>query len=183
MYTKLFSSILNSSIWDESDPTRILFVTMLAMADQNGCIYGSVTGLARQARQPLNTTLASLAVLMSPDPNSGDSKRNPHGEGRRVEELEVGGWQLVNYEYYRSLKDADERRAQDRERQRRKRARAKEGQDQSRLVTPRHGRSRSVTHSPPSEEIRSDQKRSDKRIKTRTTRTLKSQEAASEHDG
>jgi len=45
-FTKLFSSIVTSSIWRESDHVRLLWVTMLAMADKNGEIWASVGGLS-----------------------------------------------------------------------------------------------------------------------------------------
>ena len=48
-YTKLFNSIISSTIWTEDDKTRIIWVTMMAMADQNGEIQASIPGLARMA--------------------------------------------------------------------------------------------------------------------------------------
>ena len=41
-YTKLFSSIITSTIWMEDDKTRILWITLLAMADQHGEVYSSI---------------------------------------------------------------------------------------------------------------------------------------------
>jgi hypothetical protein len=35
-FTKLLSSITDSTIWGESDGVRIVWVTMLAMADRRG---------------------------------------------------------------------------------------------------------------------------------------------------
>ncbi len=32
-YTKLFHSIVTSTIWRETDPTRIVWITMLALAE------------------------------------------------------------------------------------------------------------------------------------------------------
>ena len=45
-YTKLFNSILASTVWSEPNETRIVWITLLAMADKNGIIEGSVPGLA-----------------------------------------------------------------------------------------------------------------------------------------
>jgi len=45
-YTPLFDSLVMSSIWDEDNETRILWITMLALANSEGIIEGSLTGLA-----------------------------------------------------------------------------------------------------------------------------------------
>ena len=65
-YTKLFSSITESTVWGESYATRIVWVTMLAMADAKGAVYGSVPGLARRANvtlQEVEQALAAFALL------------------------------------------------------------------------------------------------------------------------
>jgi hypothetical protein len=68
-YTKLFSSITESTVWGESYATRIVWVTMLAMADAKGAVYGSVPGLARRANvtlQEVEQALAAFALLQEP---------------------------------------------------------------------------------------------------------------------
>ena len=45
-YTKLFNSILQSTIWREDDKTRIVWITLLAMADKNGIAETSLPSLA-----------------------------------------------------------------------------------------------------------------------------------------
>ena len=57
-YTKLFSSILASTIWDEDAPTRLVWITLLAMSDKNRTVEGSIPGLAHQAR----VSLAELQI-------------------------------------------------------------------------------------------------------------------------
>jgi hypothetical protein len=125
MYAKLFASILDSSLWSENPYICKLFVTMLAMADVKGYIFASRPGLAHRARMPREETDAALERLLSPDPDSSDKLRNPENEGRRVEEID-GGWRLLNFTYYRDLKDADERREQFRQGSRRYRAKKRE---------------------------------------------------------
>src|SRR6266404_1996290 len=137
MYAKLFSSILDSSLWTADPPTRILFLTMLAMADREGRIFASRSGLARRAVIADDDFERALGVLEGPDAESSDMTRNPENGGRRVEPAE-GGWKLINYQYYRDLRDMDERRLQDRERQKRHR-------EKSRKVTKRHDRSHGIT--------------------------------------
>lgn len=112
-YTKLFASILDSTIWRESDNTRILWITMLAMAGKDGVVESSVPGLADRARLSREATDAGLAALMSPD---ADSRTKAHA-GRRIEVVE-GGWLILNHAYYRAKLGVEERRAYQREWQR-----------------------------------------------------------------
>lgn len=105
MYAKLFSSITESSLWSEPKEVRLLFVTMLAKADQVGFVEASVIGLARVANLSVEETQAALEVLRSPDPYS----KNPANEGRRIIDVQ-GGFMLLNYEDYRERRNAEERR-------------------------------------------------------------------------
>jgi hypothetical protein len=115
-YAKLFSSIITSTIWETDSDTTKVFCTMLAMADANGIVEGSIPGLATMARVPLEKAEAALRLLMSPDPYS----RSKECEGRRIDEID-GGWRFINYEKYRNKRDSEEKRAQDRDRQKRHR--------------------------------------------------------------
>ena len=105
MYTKLFSSITDSTIWREEDHVRLVWITMLAMADKSGHVMASVPGLADRARVSLDNTVKALAKLMSPDQWS----RSAEFSGRRIEEI-GGGWELLNYRKYRSIRDEEERK-------------------------------------------------------------------------
>ena len=105
MFAKLFSSITESSLWSEPKEVRLLFVTMLAKADQNGFVEASIPGLARVANLTVEETETGLQCLQSPDVYS----KNPDNEGRRV--LPVpGGFVLLNYEDYRARRSTEERR-------------------------------------------------------------------------
>lgn len=104
-YTKLFSSITNSTIVCEPVPTRWLWVTMLAMVKRDGCVYSSIPGLARVANLSREDTEAGLQCFLSPDPDS----RSNEFEGRRIEEID-GGWRLLNYAKYGAIRSAEERR-------------------------------------------------------------------------
>ncbi len=114
MYSKLFSSIVNSSIWSEDSDVRVLWVTLMAMADQRGFIFGSVSGLARITSIPIEKVLATMEKFLAPDPLSSDASRAPERGGRRIEVVD-GGWRMFNYDHYNHIKDADDRRAQVRE--------------------------------------------------------------------
>jgi hypothetical protein len=105
MYTKLFSSITDSTIWGEEDHTRIVWITMLAMADKNGYVAASVPGLASRARVSLDKTVRALSVLSGPDKWS----RSKEFDGRRIEEA-AGGWSIMNYTKYAKIRDEEERK-------------------------------------------------------------------------
>lgn len=111
-YTKLFSSIIGSTIWREDNDTRLLWITMLAMADKDGIVEASVPGLADFARIPIEATRVALSKLMSPDPDS----RSTEYEGRRVEVID-GGWRLLNHAKYRAKLSDIERREYKRQKQ------------------------------------------------------------------
>lgn len=104
-YTKLFNSILASTIWRASDKTRIVWITLLAMSDKDGVAEGSIPGLADMARVSLVDCEKALEELYSPDKYS----RTTEYEGRRIEKIE-GGWQILNHGKYREKMSADERR-------------------------------------------------------------------------
>lgn len=104
-YTKLFNSILLSTIWSEDDATRIVWITMLAMADRNGVVEAAVPGLAYIARVPVDACQKALEKLESPDEHS----RSKDFDGRRIKKID-GGWALLNHAKYRAKLSEDERR-------------------------------------------------------------------------
>ncbi len=109
-FTKLFSSITESTVWCEPDRTRLCWITMLAMADARGRVWASIPGLANRARIPVEDARIAIATFLAPDPDS----RTPENEGRRIEVVD-GGWRLVNHEKYRAIRDEDTRRDYQRE--------------------------------------------------------------------
>lgn len=104
-YTKLFSSILASTVWREDNTTRIVWITLLAMSDKNGVAEGSIPGLADFARVSVAEVEAALVKLSSQDEYS---RSKEHG-GSRICEVD-GGWQILNHAKYRAKMNADERR-------------------------------------------------------------------------
>src|SRR6478735_638202 len=109
-FTKLFSSIVDSTIWREDDKTRLVWVTMLAKSDKAGRVMASIPGLADAARVSLDECLAAIAKLSAPD----EWSRSKEHEGRRIASID-GGFRLLNYVKYRELRLDEERRAQVRE--------------------------------------------------------------------
>ena len=144
-YTKLFASIVHSTIWREDPRTKVLWVTMLALADQHGEVMASVPGLADVARISVEDCEAALDKFMSPDAYS----RTPDNDGRRIESI-PGGWSILNHRRYRDMQSEVNKRELAAERQRRRRLRLGEQDDTP--PPPSRDLSRSVT--PPSRESR-----------------------------
>lgn len=122
-YSKLHASIVNSSLWTQRDSVRILFITLLALCDRDGIVYGSKPGLERIAMINPDEADDAWVVLMSPDEDSSDKMRAPENQGRRIEEV-PGGFRLLNFEYYRGLRNDDDRREQNRQAQARFKAKS-----------------------------------------------------------
>lgn len=101
-FTKLFSSITESTIWAEPDHVRIVWITMLAMCDRQGRVYATIPGLAGRARVSVEQCEEALTKFLSEDKYS----RSKEFGGRRIEEID-GGWMLLNYERYRELRDSE----------------------------------------------------------------------------
>lgn len=98
-FVKLYGTILDSSIWGEPHATVRLWITLLAMADQNGAVNASVGGLTRRANLTREECETALSVLLAPDPDS----KSPEHEGRRIEAID-GGWLVLNHRAYRDLR-------------------------------------------------------------------------------
>ena len=115
-YAKLSSTLVLSTVWSEPHTVRIVWITMLALADAGGYVGASLPGLADAARVTLEECQQALACFQRPDPYS----RSKTHDGRRIEEV-AGGWRLLNYGTYRAGRDPETRRRQNREAQARHR--------------------------------------------------------------
>jgi hypothetical protein len=120
-WTKLFNTIVTSSIWQADDATRLVWITMLATKNANGIVEASIIGLAYIARVSLENCQRAIKVLESPDPYS----RTAEHEGRRIEKVS-GGWKILNHELYREKGRSVERREYLRQKQAEHRARIKQ---------------------------------------------------------
>lgn len=120
-FVKLDAAILESSLWLDSDATRV-FLTALLMAEpyvleseapqlavrdltatgwsvppgRYGLVRAAGTGIVHRARVDTDRGLAALERLCSPDPES----RSTAYEGRRLARLD-GGYVVLNYAAYR----------------------------------------------------------------------------------
>lgn len=118
-YTKLFSSIVTSTVWREPDHVRLVWITLLALSDRHGVAEASIPGLADMAKVTLELCEDAILKLSSPDRYS----RTKDFEGRRLEECD-GGWRLINHGKYRAKMSADDRREYNRLKQAEHRAKA-----------------------------------------------------------
>lgn len=139
-FTKLFGSILDSTVWQQPGHVRLVWITMLAMKDIDGVVEASIPGLAKRAGVSIDEAESALAALMAPDPYS----RTKDYEGRRIAEVD-GGWRVLNHHKYRERMDAEESRQKRLDRQARWKAK-KNGKDapKRRSETPGDGRRRSA---------------------------------------
>jgi hypothetical protein len=97
MYNKLFTSILDSSIWVEEPATKIVWITLIAAMDEDGFAhFSTLRNLANRAVLSVEQTEAAVKILESPDPNSADKDF----DGRRIERV-PGGWMVLNARKYR----------------------------------------------------------------------------------
>jgi hypothetical protein len=99
MYNKIFTKILDSSVWLEPTSTRIVWITFIAAMDETGfCPFAAVGNVATRARVSEDEARAAISVLEGPDPESSDQDN----EGRRIERV-PGGWLVLNAPKYRAL--------------------------------------------------------------------------------
>lgn len=117
LYTRVFASILDSSINVQSVPpsVRWLWITMLLIADGNrtGVVDMPIERLAARAGLSLTQTNEGLAVLSAPDEESASDDE----QGRRIvpiREDSTRGWKLVNWEKYKAIAKEEQQREQTR---------------------------------------------------------------------
>jgi hypothetical protein len=128
-FTKLFNSIITSTIWSEDDKTRIVWITMLALSDRYGDISASIPGLAKVANVSIDATKAALKNLRKADPYS----RTKDHQGRRIEEID-GGWHIFNYQKYRDMLSAEERKEYKARKEQERRDRIRQQQPDKRVA-------------------------------------------------
>lgn len=97
-YTPVFREFTTSSMWAESPATRCVWLWLMLNADPEGCVPGTIPGLAVAANVSLDETRAAVDKFMAPDPDSN----TPDHEGRRLEKV-PHGWRILNFEYWREL--------------------------------------------------------------------------------
>lgn len=97
-WTKLYQRILQSSVWKLPSDMRCVWITLLALKDEAGLVYGTVGWLADQARVEVGVCEEAVKIFLSPDKSS----RTGDNEGRKIEEI-PGGWRVLNHHLYRDF--------------------------------------------------------------------------------
>lgn len=105
-YAKIFSSILESTVWALSKEARILWIVLLVKKDRQQMVRAAIPGLAHAARLSVAETEMALSELSAPDKYS-QSKEH---EGRRIVKTDEG-WLVVNGLKYRDMMSLEDRRA------------------------------------------------------------------------
>lgn len=127
MYGKIFSSLFEGSLLGQPHE-QLVFIYILSNCDPDGCfdkvpqVISTATGLS------LDHVNDAIERLSQPDPHS----RTPEEEGRRLVLLDDHrdwGWRVVNYEKYQRMRNAEQRRKQNREAQQRARDRKKSARE------------------------------------------------------
>lgn len=118
-FVKLFSSILDSTVWTcENKETKLVWITLLAMKNRLQVVNSSVPGLAKRAGVSLEECEFAIKRLSSPDPYS----KSKEDEGRRIRQVE-GGFFVINGASYRNSLTTDDMREYKRVKQAEYRAR------------------------------------------------------------
>src|SRR4030042_6333134 len=105
--TKLFGSIVTSSIWLEDSDILRKGIAMLALADAQDIVEGTIPGFASLCRVPRETMAKAIEIFSAPDP---DSRTKDH-DGRRIDII-PGGWKILNRAKYRERpQDMDDRKS------------------------------------------------------------------------
>lgn len=92
----LFSTIVDSSIWEEDDVTVKIFLTLLAKKGSDHIVRGTAFNIGRWARKTEAEAIRALKILSEPDTKRLEPQ--PY-DGRRIERVE-GGWLVLNGKFY-----------------------------------------------------------------------------------
>jgi len=93
---RMFSSLIGSTLWrNGSKDARLIWITMLALADRSGLVDVSLPALANFANVTVEEADVAIVSLLLPDPLS----RTPDNDGRRLSRV-LGGWRILNYDQH-----------------------------------------------------------------------------------
>jgi hypothetical protein len=123
VFAKIFAQIFDSSISSDY-VVRHVFMDLLVLADRDGVVDMTLDAISRRTNVPEEIVSHALSELMKADIKS----RSHNEEGARLIPIDSHrdwGWQIVNYEHYRNIKDEEARRTYFRDRQREHRAKSK----------------------------------------------------------
>jgi hypothetical protein len=110
MFAKVFTSMYDGTLATRGPwQALVTFQQFLVLADRVGIVDMTAEAIARRTTIPLDIIKIGITSLEQTD----DGSRTPDEEGRRIVRIRPNtdwGWQVVNYEKYRNMRNADERR-------------------------------------------------------------------------
>ena len=122
VFAKIFTQIFDSSI-SRDYMVRHVFMDLLVLADRDGVVDMTLDAISRRTNVPEEIVAHAIAELSKPDTKS----RSKQEEGCRIVLLDSHrdwGWQIVNYDHYRHIRDEESRRAYFRDKKREYRAKS-----------------------------------------------------------
>ena len=126
MYGKVFASMYDGTLATRGPwQALVTFQQFIVLADRTGIVDMTAEAIARRTTIPLEIIKIGIAALEQPDSESRSSEL----DGRRIARLSDDrpwGWQIVNYEKYRKIRSADDRREYMANLMRERRAKAKD---------------------------------------------------------
>lgn len=158
MFGKFFASTYTGSMYGAGPSVFAVWAYCIATCNRGGLVDLNVQHLAHTIGASEAEIQTAIAYLAAPDPKS---RSKAEGGARLVQRGEYRYW-IVNYEFYRAKRDAEERREYNREAQQRSRARRASNSlstgsgESNSLSTP----SAAVSHGEPRQRQRQKQKQS-----------------------
>ena len=144
VFAKIFAQIFDSSI-SADYMVRHIFMDLLVLADRDGVVDMTIDAISRRTNVPEEMVARAIAELCRPDIKS----RSHEEEGCRLVPIDSHrdwGWQIVNYEHYRNIKDEEARRTYFRDKKRQQRSKPRShGPTPSNLVKDSPIKSKEVT--------------------------------------
>ena len=92
MYKNPLANLLNTSLWLKDKSVLLVWITLVAMADEKGVVDANDRAIAYRSRVPFDKTLEALKVLSEPDCYAICADN----DGRRVERIDGLGWQIFD---------------------------------------------------------------------------------------
>lgn len=98
-FAKIFASMLRSTVWvGQPRHRKLVWITLLMLADAEGNVWASVPGLARDAEVTNDEVEDALEHFRQPDKHS----RTKDHDGIRIVDID-GGWHILNHHKYREI--------------------------------------------------------------------------------
>ena len=104
----LFTSIVDSTLWEEPPHVRLMFLTMMFMKDPGDHIVreplrrvAKVANLSEDKEEAYRLAEEAIRILCEPDLRTRERQAY---QGRRLKWVEGQGWLVLNGEYYEKLR-------------------------------------------------------------------------------